>query len=65
LCRFYEERSNHPPPGSDCGEGLRPSSHDAPLSDARVRIEQIPVEYDWHYQHNLELLGTSYQYIAK
>jgi tetratricopeptide (TPR) repeat protein len=27
--------------------------------------EKIPVEYDWHYQHNLDLLGTSYQYIGQ
>jgi tetratricopeptide (TPR) repeat protein len=27
--------------------------------------ERIPVEYDWHYQHNLDLLATSYQYIGQ
>jgi tetratricopeptide (TPR) repeat protein len=27
--------------------------------------EGIPIEYDWHYQHNLDLLGTSYQYIGR
>ena len=27
--------------------------------------EQIPVEYDWHYQHNLDLLATSYQYVGQ
>jgi tetratricopeptide (TPR) repeat protein len=27
--------------------------------------ERIPVEFDWHYQHNLDLLGTSYQYVGQ
>jgi tetratricopeptide (TPR) repeat protein len=27
--------------------------------------ERIPAEFDWHYQHNLDLLGTSYQYIGQ
>jgi tetratricopeptide (TPR) repeat protein len=27
--------------------------------------ERIPVEYDWHYQHNLDLLATSYQYVGQ
>ena len=27
--------------------------------------EKIPVEYDWHYQHNLDLLATSYQYVGQ
>jgi tetratricopeptide (TPR) repeat protein len=27
--------------------------------------EKVPVEYDWHYQHNLDLLGTSYQYVGQ
>jgi tetratricopeptide (TPR) repeat protein len=27
--------------------------------------ERIPVEYDWHYQHNLDLLATSYQYVGR
>ena len=25
----------------------------------------MPVEYDWHYQHNLDLLATSYQYVGQ
>jgi hypothetical protein len=29
------------------------------LESAYVAAEQIPVEYDWHYQHNLDLLATS------
>lgn len=27
--------------------------------------ERIPAEYDWHYQHNVDLLATSYQYIGQ
>jgi tetratricopeptide (TPR) repeat protein len=27
--------------------------------------EGIPAEYDWHYQHNVDLLATSYQYIGQ
>jgi hypothetical protein len=30
-----------------------------------LKVEKIPVEYDWHYQHNLDLLATSYQYIGQ
>jgi len=29
------------------------------------KAEKIPVEYDWHYQHNLDLLATSYQYLGQ
>jgi tetratricopeptide (TPR) repeat protein len=32
------------------------------LESAYLDAEKIPVEYDWHYQHNLDLLATSYQY---
>ncbi len=35
------------------------------LETAYFRTEKIPVEYDWHYQHNLDLLGTSYQYVGQ
>jgi tetratricopeptide (TPR) repeat protein len=35
------------------------------LARAYFRTERIPVEYDWHYQHNLDLLGTSYQYVGQ
>lgn len=40
------------------------SAADTLGSDYLTR-EQIPVEYDWHYQHNLDLLGTSYQYVGR
>jgi tetratricopeptide (TPR) repeat protein len=35
------------------------------LEVAYFRSEKIPVEYDWHYQHNLDLLATSYQYVGQ
>jgi tetratricopeptide (TPR) repeat protein len=35
------------------------------LATAFLDAEGIPVEYDWHYRHNLNLLGTSYQYIGQ
>ena len=34
------------------------------LESDYFRTEKIPVEYDWHYQHNLDLLATSYQYVG-
>jgi tetratricopeptide (TPR) repeat protein len=34
-------------------------------AEAYFAAEQIPVEYDWHYQHNLDLLATSYQYVGR
>jgi tetratricopeptide (TPR) repeat protein len=35
------------------------------LETAYFSAEQVPAEYDWHYQHNLDLLATSYQYIGQ
>jgi tetratricopeptide (TPR) repeat protein len=35
------------------------------LDAAYLAAERIPVEYDWHYQHNLDLLATSYQYAGQ
>jgi len=35
------------------------------LETEYFKTENIPVEYDWHYQHNLDLLATSYQYIGQ
>jgi tetratricopeptide (TPR) repeat protein len=35
------------------------------LETAYFTNERIPREYDWHYQHNLDLLGTSYQYVGQ
>jgi len=30
-----------------------------------AKREQIPLEYDWHVEHNLGLLGTSLQYVGQ
>jgi tetratricopeptide (TPR) repeat protein len=30
-----------------------------------IKAEKIPGEYDWHYEHNLGLLGTSLQYVGQ
>ena len=35
------------------------------LASSYFTTERIPVEYDWHYQHNLDLLATSYQYTGQ
>jgi tetratricopeptide (TPR) repeat protein len=35
------------------------------LESAYFAADKIPVEYDWHYQHNLDLLATSYQYVGQ
>jgi tetratricopeptide (TPR) repeat protein len=34
------------------------------IETARAASEVIPVEFDWHYQHNLDLLATSHQYLG-
>lgn len=35
------------------------------LDVAYARTERIPIEYDWHHQHNLDLLATSFQYVGQ
>jgi tetratricopeptide (TPR) repeat protein len=30
-----------------------------------LKTENIPAEHEWHYQHNLDLLATSYQYLGQ
>lgn len=35
------------------------------LDSTYLKAEGIPPEDDWHYQHNLDLLATSYQYIGQ
>ena len=35
------------------------------LHTAWSRTESIPAAYDWNYQHNLDLLATSYQYLGQ
>ena len=35
------------------------------LGSEYLKAEKIPVEYEWHYHHNLDLLATSYQYVGR
>jgi tetratricopeptide (TPR) repeat protein len=35
------------------------------IEAAYLRREAIPAEYDWHYRHNLNLLGMAYQYVGR
>jgi tetratricopeptide (TPR) repeat protein len=35
------------------------------LEVAYFKAENIPPEYDWHYHHNLDLLGTAYEYVGQ
>jgi tetratricopeptide (TPR) repeat protein len=35
------------------------------LEQDYFRTEKLAPEYDWHYQHNLDLLATSYQYLGQ
>lgn len=30
-----------------------------------LSAEHVPAAHDWHYHHNLDLLGTSYQYVGQ
>ena len=35
------------------------------LETEYFRTENLPVDSDWHYHHNLDLLATSYQYLGQ
>jgi tetratricopeptide (TPR) repeat protein len=35
------------------------------LETGYFKAESIPAEFDWHYQHNLDLLATSHQYLGQ
>jgi tetratricopeptide (TPR) repeat protein len=35
------------------------------LGSAYLTAERIPAEFDWHYRHNLDLLGTAFQYVGQ
>jgi tetratricopeptide (TPR) repeat protein len=39
------------------------AAYDLEMDPARVR--DVPPEFDWHHQHNLDLLATSYQYLGQ
>ncbi len=47
------------------GEAIAEFVNADALESAYFKAERIPVEYDWHYQHNLDLLATSYQYVGR
>ena len=47
------------------GEAIAEFTAADTLSTEYFKTERIPLEYDWHYQHNLDLLGTSFQYIGQ
>jgi tetratricopeptide (TPR) repeat protein len=34
-------------------------------ASAYFQAEHVPPEYDWHYEHNLDLLGSSYRYVGR
>lgn len=35
------------------------------VQEAYFAAEKIPPEYEWHHEHNLDLLGSSYQYLGQ
>ena len=35
------------------------------LHTSFAAAERIPIDLDWHYRHNLDLLATSYQYVGQ
>lgn len=35
------------------------------VQKAYFAAEKIPPEYEWHHEHNLDLLGSSYQYLGQ
>jgi tetratricopeptide (TPR) repeat protein len=35
------------------------------LENDYYKAENIPAEYDWHHEHNLDLLSTSYQHLGQ
>jgi tetratricopeptide (TPR) repeat protein len=46
-------------------EALREFVRADELELAYFKSDRIPPEYDWHYRHNLNLLGMAYQYIGQ
>jgi tetratricopeptide (TPR) repeat protein len=35
------------------------------VQEAYFKAERIAPEYEWHHEHNLDLLGSSYQYVGQ
>jgi tetratricopeptide (TPR) repeat protein len=46
-------------------EALREFVRADELELAYFKSDGVPAEYDWHYRHNLNLLGMAYQYIGR
>jgi tetratricopeptide (TPR) repeat protein len=46
-------------------EAIREFQEAHDLTVAHERAGSVPREYDWHYPHNLDLLGVSYQYVGQ
>jgi tetratricopeptide (TPR) repeat protein len=47
------------------GEALDAFKKADELGSQYLTAERIAAEYDWHYRHNLDLLGTSHQYLGQ
>ncbi|HEY7286433.1 MAG TPA: tetratricopeptide repeat protein [Vicinamibacterales bacterium] len=47
------------------GEAIAEFEKADALETGYFKAERIPVSFDWHYQHNVDLLATSYQYVGK
>jgi tetratricopeptide (TPR) repeat protein len=47
------------------GEAIAEFAAADDISTRYFAAERIAVEYDWHYQHNVDLLATSYQYVGR
>jgi tetratricopeptide (TPR) repeat protein len=46
-------------------EALREFVRADELELAYFKSDAVPPEYDWHYRHNLNLLGMAYQYVGQ
>jgi tetratricopeptide (TPR) repeat protein len=46
-------------------EGIREFVKADDLEIAYFKGAAVPPEYDWHYRHNLNLLGMAYQYVGQ
>jgi tetratricopeptide (TPR) repeat protein len=47
------------------GEALAAFKKADELGSQYLKTERIAPEFDWHYRHNLDLLGTSHQYLGQ
>lgn len=47
------------------GEAIQEFLKADEIQKAYARVENIPIEWDWHHAHNLSLWGVSYQYLGQ